>query len=752
VLVTPPPLAGGETTVEQTEIPIGGAHGLLWFQGSLYVTVNESDEQSGIWRVTDSNNDGKLDKAVEIKAIKGRGEHGPHALVASPDGKWIYTVAGNFTDLPPMDSSLPIRNWAEDQLLPRRPDANGHAADRMAPGGWVARFRPDGKDWQLFAMGFRNTYDIAFNENGDLFGYDSDMEWDLGMPWYRPTRICHIVPGAEFGWRNGSGPFPTYYEDSMYPQLEMGPGSPTGMASGKGAKFPEKFQRAIYALDWTYATIHAIYLTPDGRGYEARQDEFLAGSGLPLTDVSVGSDGALYFLTGGRRTNSALWRITYTGTESTAPVAYKTKTLELGGTADAWENLGSPERLTRYQSRLALEAEGANSFPARLAKENDPWTIISASIGLARTGTAADRPVILAALDRVNWTKLDKQQRINWLRATGLVFARTGEPGEAERAKILAKIDTAFPAADTELDRELCRMLCYLQAPGIVGRTLGLMDTAGPTPPPDWVAVAKRNPTYGGDVERMMANQPPAQVIHYAYCLRVVKGPWSVDDRKRFFGWFDRLEEKSGGNSYVGFIKDLRKQALATATPEEREWLVKLAPAAVPGILANLPQPKGPGRNWTMEDVEKVAAEGLEGRNKENGRNMFRGSLCVACHRFGGEGGSAGPDLSALGGRFTVHDVAEAILDPSKVISDQYAFDLITRGDGSQVVGKLIEEKDETDIVATNPFDFSATIEIPKSDIKQLKKSPISPMPPGLIGRLNPDELKDLLAYLLGKQ
>ena len=44
--------------------------------------------------------------------------------------------------------------------------------------------------------GFRNAYDIAFNAHGELFTYDSDMEWDRGLPWYRPTRILHVVPGG----------------------------------------------------------------------------------------------------------------------------------------------------------------------------------------------------------------------------------------------------------------------------------------------------------------------------------------------------------------------------------------------------------------------------------------------------------------------------------------------------------------------------------------------------------------------------
>jgi len=85
------------------------------------------------------------------------------------------------------------------------------------------------------------------------------------------------------------------------------------------------------------------------------------------------------------------------------------------------------------------------------------------------------------------------------------------------------------------------------------------------------------------------------------------------------------------------------------------------------------------------------------------------------------------------------------------VISNLYAFDQISRKDGTDISGKIIEQKDEKWIVATNPFDRSQTIEIERNDFKGMKPSPVSPMPPALINRLNPEELKDLLAYLLGK-
>ena len=63
----------------------------------------------------------------------------------------------------------------------------------------------NGKEFEIFASGFRNIYGGSLNKDGELFTYDADMEWDLGTPWYRPTRINHVVSGSEFGWRAGTG-------------------------------------------------------------------------------------------------------------------------------------------------------------------------------------------------------------------------------------------------------------------------------------------------------------------------------------------------------------------------------------------------------------------------------------------------------------------------------------------------------------------------------------------------------------------
>src|ERR1041385_5669257 len=143
-------------------------------------------------------------------------------------------------------------------------DGNGFGAGRKPPGGFVVRMDQDGKNAELFASGQRNTYDFAFNPDGELFGFDSDMEWDWGTPWYRPIRICHLVSGGDYGFREGTGKWPAYYPDSLPPVVDVGIGSPTGVKFGTHAKFPAKYQRALYAMDWSYGRIFVVHLTPKG--------------------------------------------------------------------------------------------------------------------------------------------------------------------------------------------------------------------------------------------------------------------------------------------------------------------------------------------------------------------------------------------------------------------------------------------------------------------------------------------------------
>ena len=449
--ITPPPIGGdpAETQVQRLKIRAGGAHGLLYAFDSLYLMKNERPRgvpgDAGLYRLRDTDGDDEFDEVTLLRKLEGGGEHGPHAIVLSPDRQSLYVCCGNHTNLPPVEASRVPRNWQEDLLLPRMWDANGHARGRLAPGGFICKTDPDGKQWELVSIGYRNEYDIAFNGDGQLFTFDADMEWDIGSPWYRPTRINHVTSASEFGWRSGTGKWPAYYLDSLPSVVDIGPGSPTGIVFGTGAKFPAKYQRALYACDWSYGVIYAIHLEAKGSSYVGVAEQFATAAPLPATDILVHpQDGALYFAVGGRRAQSGLYRVTYVGDESTEPAdltdtsmaAARRRRAELEAlhhdSADqaaidlAWEHLDSSDRATRYAARIALEHQPVQRWLERAAEETDPRKTIALTVALARNGQPQLRQQLLQSLGQLDWDQLGADDRLDLCRAYGLVFARMG--------------------------------------------------------------------------------------------------------------------------------------------------------------------------------------------------------------------------------------------------------------------------------------------------------------------------------------
>ncbi len=153
------------STIEKMPVQIRAANGLLWAFDALYVGVNDYERKipSGVYRITDSNGDDQLDKVELLRGIKAGGDHGVHAILPAPDNQSLFLITGNNADLTEVNTALVPHNWGEDHVLPRMPDGRGHNRDRLAPGGIIYRFSPDGKHWELFASGFRNIYDGAFN-------------------------------------------------------------------------------------------------------------------------------------------------------------------------------------------------------------------------------------------------------------------------------------------------------------------------------------------------------------------------------------------------------------------------------------------------------------------------------------------------------------------------------------------------------------------------------------------------------------
>lgn len=753
-----------ETVVEKLPVDLSGAQGLLWAHDSLYVVINGG--KSGLHRAVDTDGDGLVDKADYLMPVSGGGEHGPHAVILAQDGKSLLIDAGNHTKLPEgITSSRVPMNWGEDHLLPRRWDANGHAAGILAPGGWIIQTDALGNERELISMGYRNQYDIALNADGELFTYDADMEWDFGSPWYRPTRVAHATSGSEFGWRSGTGKWPTYYEDSLPPVVDIGPGSPVGVTFGYGTKYPAKYQKALYLLDWTYSTIYAVHLTPDGASYSGELEDFVFGQPLQVTDAVIGQDGAMYFTIGGRGTRSALYRVVYEGSEATEAVdardeknadlrlvRKRLESLHRGGDADLemiWSHLDHSDRFIRYAARIALEHRPVDAWRAKALAEANPRAAVTALMALARQGSPDDRAAVLASLGKVNPKALDEQGQLALVRSYQLAMIRLGQPSDDERGGLIQKFDAMFPSSNESLDAELVQLLVYLESPTVVPKGVALIEklAAEDEPVPQWSKIAERNKGYGGTVQAMLDNMPPVRAMHYAFVLRNAKTGWTPDLRRKYLSFFNQIAMHPGGASFPGFIRQSREDALANVPISEQPLYDEIISAPLGGKPYEATPPKGPGRVWTKEETLASLGSEIRGANYDQGRNLFHATHCAKCHRFAGEGGAIGPDLSTAGRKFSLPDLIDAIVDPSKAISDQYGSHQILTSDGATLVGRVVEMGDELHV-------YTADVNLPpqivkQDDVEEMQVSKVSQMPTGTIDTLSPDELKHLIGFIL---
>lgn len=778
---------------------IGNAHGMLYAFNSLYVVVNAratrpgqqnsnpnvprqfaqgyAPRGSGLYRVQDLDGDDQYDKITLMKEFKGEGEHGPHSIILSPDKKSLFLINGNHTDVPEVNHYRLPKTWQEDNIFPLIKDPRGHANDRYAPGGYVLNFDPEGKRFELVSAGYRNAFDIAFNETGDLFAYDADMEWDFGLPWYRPTRICHVTSGSEFGWRTGNSKWSPTYPDNLPAVLNIGQGSPTSLLSLRDAKMPAKYKKSLLAFDWTFGIAHLVKLRPSGSTFLADREEFMSGIPLPLTDGVVGPDGNLYFLTGGRRLESDLYKVTYVGTEESnnktlvgAPnpqneLRRKLEQYHNGPNKDAlalaWPNLKNPDRFIRYAARIAVEHQPLNEWKDKALNEKDPIAATHALIALIRNAKADAKAGVYQALVGIDHKNFNEAQLLDLFRAYELAMLRLGMPDANARTAILAKFDAKYPSNRMNMDRALSRLLVPLEAPKVIERTLKLMDTK------DEASVAAyreetatssadlimRNPQYGTDIAKMLERIPPAQQTYLATMLSAAKENWTDALHDQYFAWFRKGFGFQGGRSYVGFIDRARKLALKNVAEAKREKYNKLSGAdlltANGNDLVVTNYPKGPGRQWKLEDALAVLDEPLKGRNFENGKSMYNAITCGRCHTMGNEGGNVGPELTNLGTRFSKKDMLEAIILPSKSVSDQYAATQFLLRNGTSLVGRLTNQDANAYYVSQNPYAPDQVEKILKKNVRSVKYSNVSLMLPNLINALNAEELKDLMAYLM---
>jgi putative heme-binding domain-containing protein len=182
---------------------------------------------------------------------------------------------------------------------------------------------------------------------------------------------------------------------------------------------------------------------------------------------------------------------------------------------------------------------------------------------------------------------------------------------------------------------------------------------------------------------------------------------------------------------------------MRAATVALRACVTAFAAAPRTAALAGGPQTAGQSKDEILAAQTKDDKSG----DPAAGRKAFD-ERCAACHRFGAIGKDVGPDLTTIASRFKRRDVLEAILWPSKVLSDQYVPEIFELKDGTIVSGLIIRESATAVLVRTSDNPDKPAV-VTKSQIANRSASTVSLMPEGLQENLSASQLADLLAFVL---
>src|SRR5690606_25608321 len=277
----------------------------------------------------------------------------------------------------------------------------------------------------------------------------------------------------------------------------------------------------------------------------------VSGSPLPLTDGEIGPDGAMYFLTGGRRLESDLYRVYYADevkdeveplTTESLPEEHKIRRqleayhegAKAGAVDFAWPYLKHEDRFVSYAARIAVEHQPINEWKDRALSEKDPSTLIQSAIALARHGDKASTDQMLQSLINIDFGQLSIRQQQNILRAFELIFYRHGIPSGNLKNQVVAYLNPHFPANENNIDRAMATVLVAIVAPDAVEKTLALLKDAKDdedyqktfTSSSDLIF---RDPRYGLDIANMLAKVPPAQETYLATVLGGAKAGWTEE-------------------------------------------------------------------------------------------------------------------------------------------------------------------------------------------------------------------------------
>ena len=287
------------------------AGGIMKTEDALYVAAGPD-----MWRLMDKNGDGIMDDKKSLShgyAIHiGFGAHGMSGVEMGPDGR-IYWGIGD----------IGFNGKGDDGTEYKYPNR-----------GVIARSNPDGSDFEIFAMGVRNTHEFVFDQYTNLISVDND-----GDHAGEKERLVYLTRGSDSGWRINwqfgkyrdpdNNTYKVWMDEKLFlprwegqaayitPPILNYVSGPTGMVFNPGAGLGERWKNHFFVVEFVGSPassgLHAFQLQPKGASFELTKTEKIVGSFLP-TGIDFGPDGALYmadWVNGwGDKNYGRIWKLT----------------------------------------------------------------------------------------------------------------------------------------------------------------------------------------------------------------------------------------------------------------------------------------------------------------------------------------------------------------------------------------------------------------------------------------------------------
>ena len=249
-----------------------------------------------LWRVMDENGDGIADDKKSLMhgfgIHVGFSGHGMSGLKMGPDGK-IYWGIGD----------IGFNGKGPDGTEWKYPNR-----------GVIVRANPDGSDFEVFAMGLRNTHEFVFDEYGNLISQDND-----GDHRGESERLVYVTNGSDTGWRINwqfgkyrdpdNNDYKVWMEEEMYkprwegqaayitPTIANFVNGPTGMLYNPGTALSPEWKNTFFVVEFVgnpaRSGIHSFKLKPKGATFELGEHKKILGNVL-ATGIDFGPDGSMY--------------------------------------------------------------------------------------------------------------------------------------------------------------------------------------------------------------------------------------------------------------------------------------------------------------------------------------------------------------------------------------------------------------------------------------------------------------------------